>query len=201
MILERILKPWYVWRPLQLVSRARLALAPPKPGEREIRTAWGVSLLAEPRTALGWSIAATGVHDLAVTECLARLIRAGDQVLDVGAHVGYTATLARIAAGPAGHVHAWEPNPGLHTLLERNAAAVTKRYRTAAITARAAAVGAAPGTARLVLPDRQSLNDATAHLNPGARPSDDSLLVAIETIDDVVGNGRVGGTEDRRRRQ
>ena len=145
MILERILKPWYVWRPLQLVSPARLALAPPKPGEREIRTAWGVSLLAEPRTALGWSIAATGVHDLAVTECLARLIRVGDQVLDVGAHVGYTATLARIAAGPAGHVHAWEPNPGCTLCLERNAAAVTKRYRTAAITARAAAVGAAPG--------------------------------------------------------
>jgi FkbM family methyltransferase len=44
-------------------------------------------------------------------EIAARLVSAGDVVLDVGANVGDFATYFASLVGPAGRVHAFEPNP------------------------------------------------------------------------------------------
>ena len=179
----RLVKPWFVWRPWQLARRARFEWSGPHGGRQLLRVAWGVSLVADPRMMFGRSIQTTGIYDLAVTEILARLVHAGSTVIDGGAHVGYTALLAALAAAPDGHVIAWEPNPDLFAVLERNLAGV----RTAKITLRNAALGRAAGCGKLVLPDEHSLNDGLSHLEQADCPSARSIPVTIEAIDDIVG--------------
>lgn len=50
--------------------------------------------------------------------CLPQLVRPGAVVWDIGAHCGYTALLESAAAGDAGKVFAFEPNPRNRHLLE-----------------------------------------------------------------------------------
>jgi FkbM family methyltransferase len=51
-----------------------------------------------------------------------RMVRPGDRVLDLGAHVGVYTLAAAAAVGPAGRVHAFEPNPRNAGLLARSLA-------------------------------------------------------------------------------
>lgn len=180
-------KPWYVWRPWQLWRRVQRKWMEPPNGVRVVRVAWGVSLRADARMVIGQAIQTTGIHDLAVTEVLARLIRPGDTVVDAGAHVGYMTTLAGLAAGPTGHVTSWEPHPELFKVLERNVADVCARHRIARITLRNAALSATYGSAELAIPDDAPTNDGMCYLAQAERPSNRSMPVAVETIDDVVG--------------
>jgi FkbM family methyltransferase len=185
-ILDRLAKPWYVWRPWQLARRLQRGWARSGSQQHAMKTAWGIAITADPRTTIGWSIDTTGVHDLAVTEALARLIRPGDTVLDVGAHIGYTVVLAAIAAGKRGRVIAWEPHPELFRALEQNVAAMSSDRRAATVDLRNAAVGGKAGKAALVGPSRDSANDSTSRVvaegsGPGAEVS-----ISVETIDDVL---------------
>ena len=180
-------KPWYVWRPWQLARRVHRKWMGPPDGYRILRVAWGVSLRADARMVIGQSIQTTGIYDLAVTETLARLIRAGDTVVDAGAHVGYMTTLAGLAAGPTGHVTSWEPHPELFKVLERNIADVSAGHRIARITLRNAALAGTRGTAELAIPDDAPTNDAMCYLARAERPSTRSIPVTVETIDDVLG--------------
>lgn len=51
-----------------------------------------------------------------------RLVRPGDVAVDVGAHLGAHALALAALVGPAGRVHAFEPQARIADLLERNAA-------------------------------------------------------------------------------
>jgi FkbM family methyltransferase len=51
-----------------------------------------------------------------------RLVRPGDTVFDIGAHLGVYTLLAGAATGPTGQVHAFEPNQRFATLLARSIA-------------------------------------------------------------------------------
>ncbi len=78
-------------------------------------------------------------------EWLQRQTVSGDTVIDVGANIGYfTVALAR-AVGPAGHVHAFEPDPTNFNLLSRT----LKANDYAHVTAVACAVGDTRATVRL----------------------------------------------------
>ena len=186
------MKPWYVWRPWQLARRAYIEWRPPRAGYSALPVAWGVSLLADPGMTIGRSIQTTGIHDLAVTEVLARLIQAGDTVVDAGAHIGYMAILAAFAAAPHGHVLAWEPHPDLFNVLERNVARVATRCRMAKITLRNAALASESGNAELVFPDVAASNDGTSHLAYAGSPAGRSVPVKVETIDEILGDAPVG---------
>ncbi len=50
-----------------------------------------------------------GAHEPGEVAALRRLLRPGDAVIDVGAHVGFFTLLAADAVGPDGAVHAFEP--------------------------------------------------------------------------------------------
>jgi FkbM family methyltransferase len=56
------------------------------------------------------------------TRLFLRLIRPGDTVLDIGAHLGVYAVLAAAATGAGGKVHAFEPNSRFASLLGRSLA-------------------------------------------------------------------------------
>ena len=126
--MKRLWKPWYVWRPWQLVSRLDYSIRGPRAGYTEMRIAWGMSILADARKTIGRSIRTTGIYDLAVSEILARVVRPGDTVVDAGANVGYMTLLTAIAAGPSGKVMAWEPHPELFGVLKRNVSSLSTRF-------------------------------------------------------------------------
>ena len=59
-------------------------------------------------------------HEMATRRQLARLIRPGMVILDVGAHVGYYTRLFAAGTGDSGRVIAFEPHPRTHRTLQDN---------------------------------------------------------------------------------
>ena len=59
MILDRVAKPWYVWRPWQLARRLQGGWTASGGKQRRMKTAWGIAIMADPRTTIGWSIHTT----------------------------------------------------------------------------------------------------------------------------------------------
>ena len=66
------------------------------------------------------TLARNRLWEPAETALFLKLLRAGDRVVDVGAHVGYFTVLFSRLCGSEGFVHAFEPEPGNHRLLRAN---------------------------------------------------------------------------------
>ncbi|PWS37010.1 hypothetical protein DFH01_09015 [Falsiroseomonas bella] len=87
-----------------------------------------------------------GIWEPNYTQLFQRLIRPGDTVFDIGAHLGVYALLGCVSAGTTGRVHAFEPNPRFAGLLGRSLA--VNGFKGFA-TVHNLAVGAAEGTSQL----------------------------------------------------
>lgn len=61
-----------------------------------------------------------GYWEMWVTEVIARELRAGMVVADIGANIGYFTLLMAEMVGSSGRVHAFEPNPAVSRLLHRS---------------------------------------------------------------------------------
>lgn len=117
-------------------------------------------------------LAAHGIWEPYETTLVTGFVEPGMCVVDAGANLGYYTCLAARLVGPEGRVHAFEPDPGNHALLERNTAGLRDRvavYRQA--------LGARAGTARLA-DDRTNKGDV--HLE-----SDGPLVVSVARGDDL----------------
>lgn len=186
-MLKRLWKPWFVHRPTQIVRRAWLGVFPPDKGYRPVRTSWGASLFVDPSRTIGRNIASTGLFDIAVSELLARLIKPGATVYDVGANVGHMSLLSAFAAGPQGEVHAFEPHPDLIKYLRSNVEGGQGMAHRAPVKTHQLALGAQVGSAQLYMSDYFDRNDGVASL-VGTGPS---VEVRVDTLDDFVKKGRV----------
>ncbi|MCD2193138.1 FkbM family methyltransferase [Actinomycetospora endophytica] len=122
---------------------------------------------------------------------LADVVSTGAVCLDVGAEYGlYTWTLAGLA-GPTGHVHAVEPQPGPSAFVD-----TTRRLLGAdTVTVHRTALGAAAGGGVLSLPRRRLLPvHGRAFLTTGATglgsnsefSHHEDVPVAVTTLDDLV---------------
>ena len=176
-------KPWFVYRPRQVLNRILSEVRTAATGFTPVDTSWGGRVIVDPTRAIGRSIVTTGLFDLAVSETLARLIDAGDTVVDAGANVGYMTVLAATAAGRAGRVLAFEPHPELFEALQRNA--VYARRFGCAVETRRVALGDNQGLASLQIPASFAGNDGLATLVDG-QPAAQSVPVTVERLDDVV---------------
>lgn len=90
-----------------------------------------------------------GYWEMWVTQAIARLLRAGDTAIDVGANYGYFSLLMAARVGLSGRVHAFEPNPPIHELLSRT---ITTNGVGGRVKAHRLGLGAAEGEAELVVP-------------------------------------------------
>lgn len=61
-----------------------------------------------------------GVYEPHVRECFEALIRPGDAYFDVGAHIGYHASLVALRTGSTGRVYAFEADPAMYSKLAAN---------------------------------------------------------------------------------
>ncbi|MBM3770690.1 MAG: FkbM family methyltransferase [Acidimicrobiia bacterium] len=189
-MISRPWKPWFVYRPSQLVRRVR-SNDPPVAGFHPIETAWGGTLLADATRTISHSISTTGMFDLAVSEAIARLVPSAGIVVDAGANVGYMSVLAAMAAGPRGRIESFEPHPALLSVLRLNAAASAHGGRSAPITVHASALGDRTGTARLLLPEEFASNDGTARVVESPEQSGQTVAVPLMKLDDAIGEVHV----------
>jgi len=191
-VLQRLWKPWFVYRPSQLVRRAFSSLHSRPRGDASLRTSWGANVIADPTRTIGQCIRTTGLYDLAVSEVLFRLIAPGDTVIDAGANVGYMTLLAGVAAGPGGRVVSFEPHPALFAVLEQNVAVARAKWSTAEVEIHQVALGERPGMADLHLPPEFETNDGLAWLGSGPAAGGRSLTVRVVTLDEALGDAPAG---------
>jgi FkbM family methyltransferase len=172
---ERLVKPAYLYRPQQLVQRARLR------GQAQpiVTLPWGATLLVNATERHGAGIARTGVHELSVTETMFRLLAPGDLAVDAGANVGYFTSLMASRVGVTGSVLSFEPHPALRRVLHGNVA----RAGAGQITVDGRAVSSRTGVARLSMGDEFASNTATASLE---LESADAIGIETVALDDVL---------------
>ncbi len=108
----------------------------------------------------------------------AQMIRPGDTVLDVGAHLGVFTLIGAAATGPEGRVHSFEPNPRL-AQLQRQSVEVNGFSSRAMV--HEAAVGRAEGIAELVFSDQWA---GGGHLSV-SRQEGKGQRVRVVALDDL----------------
>jgi FkbM family methyltransferase len=124
-----------------------------------------------------------GHWEMAVTETLARLVKPGMVVADVGANLGYyTLTMGELV-GESGWVHAFEPNPPIAERLRRSVSINTGYNRT---TVHPLALSDHDGEAALYVPPAEPKN---ATLGAGA--GDGWVTVPVRRLDSLPGLERL----------
>jgi FkbM family methyltransferase len=111
-----------------------------------------------------------GAYDASTTAFLVHLVRPGDHVADVGAHVGYFTLLASVLTGAEGRVASFEPNEFSRALLRRN----TRDFANVDVVGKA--VGASIGRAELRVPTFGNSAYATLATGDRSGSSDESWL-------------------------
>lgn len=180
-------KPWYLFRPRQLLVRIRHAILPPPRGFREIQTSWGAVLRADPGKSIGRALLHTGVHDLVVAETIARIVLPGDWVVDGGANIGHMAILAAVVAGREGRVMAVEPHPQLAAVLRENILSMAVLSNVGLITVHEVALSDHDGRQPLFIPDLFDTNDGVASLDARGNLSQAHIDVAVTSLDSAIG--------------
>ena len=105
--------------------------------------------------------------------------------VDVGANRGVYAYLMSVSVGRRGHVHAVEPVPGNGDRLR------TIARRRGNITVHAVAASDRPGAGVLQIPVHDGHRiDALASLEPGQAPNQDSCLVPLCPLDELLAGER-----------
>lgn len=145
----------------------------------------GPEILVPMDDYVGRSVYYVGDLDRKLSWICSRIVRPGDTVLDVGANLGVlTLHLARLV-GPAGRVHAFEPNPRMVELLTRS----IERNRFENVRLHPIALGAAPGELSLWVP-RGNAGDAS--LVRRFPPEGDAVSVPVRRLADVAAEAEIG---------
>jgi FkbM family methyltransferase len=155
-------KPWFVYRPGQLVRRAVRAIRPPVNPVQVVNLPWGCPIEIDTRESVGRSIWTAGVYDLAVVEVLYRLADPTLLAIDAGANIG---AMTGLLATRAAEVWAFEPHPDVFSRLERNVARLRGMARFAPCRVFQTALTARDGEVCLQIPDDFSGNQGTARVN------------------------------------
>ncbi len=107
------------WR-LNSILLPMLRRIGPHMGRCTVRCRHGFRFIADLGDWLGQQIYLKGVYERPTADIFARLIKLGDNVLDVGANAGYFTVLASHLSGSSGRVLAFEPVPGVRAQLRAN---------------------------------------------------------------------------------
>lgn len=110
------------------------------------------------------------------------IVRPGDQVVDIGAHIGYYAVLFGATVGPMGKVLALEPDPENAALLRQN---IDLNGLGSTVTAIQAAAGSHPGQSMLFRADSRNRGD---HRMYAATTGRVTTPVDVVTVDEVTAN-------------
>ena len=186
--------PEYIFRPAQLLRRARrrLALHPPE----VCRLPWGLDLRLSPGEMISRSIARKGIYDLVLTETVWRLLDEGEYALDVGSHLGYVTSVMAARVGRRGKVIGLEPHPDLFQELSRNVERWKEARNAAEVVVLNVAASDVAGAGFLRIPPDWEANRGVASvLEPGQvlAEKDRKCPARRERLDNLLeANIRVG---------
>jgi FkbM family methyltransferase len=138
----------------------------------------GGRMRIRPDDWIGRSIYFFGDFDPKVSWVLRRLLRPGDTAIDIGANLGLVSFIAARLVGPAGAVHAFEPQPDLAALMRRTA----DDTGLAHICINAVALSHQRGRLRMTVPPD---NAGAARLNAAADVRGRHVEVPVETLDNA----------------
>lgn len=184
-------KPEYLFRPMQILRRLRLERNPR--GRRRVVLPWGLPLNVWADETIGSSIVKTGVHDLATTELIFRLLDPGDRAVDGGANVGFMTCAMLVRVGAEGKVYAFEAHPEVYEELLENIFAWGDRLDNSPVTAYQVALSDQEGEATLHIPVSFKGNRGLAYLGAGVRGEEEavaSLRVPAATLAGIIGEER-----------
>jgi FkbM family methyltransferase len=132
----------------------------------------------------GANVLIDGYWESWLTQFIARTVRRGGVVVDVGANFGYYSLLLADLVGPEGRVYAIEPAPGTATLLRRSIGLNGFAARTIVCEA---AAGAEDGTAATLFePAGEPKNAALVAAAPADAAAGRSHEVALRTLDALL---------------
>lgn len=188
---RRLSKPEYFLRPGQLFRRLARGRSAAVPTSAIVDLPWGFPLEIAPRETIGAGIWRLGVHELAVSEVLWRLIDSGEKVVDVGANCGYFTSLMAARTGRGGVVWAFEPQPEMRRQLTRNTERWRDQVAEGQIVLQSFGLSDDDGHAQLRLPSNFDVNTGTAYIgNPTVSPSEGtSIPIETRRLDSVFGVG------------
>jgi FkbM family methyltransferase len=119
----RLTKPEYLFRPSTILKRFGKPQSSRTPSHAMVQLYWGLSLRVSTRDIVSSGILRTGIDDITQSEIIWRLLRPGDNAIDIGANIGYVTSIIAARVGPQGRVLAFEPHPGLCEELRKNVSA------------------------------------------------------------------------------
>jgi len=181
-------KPWYVYRPSQVVRRCWNSLRPSPQSQMTVKLPWGVSFQVDPRETIGHSIWTTGLYELPITELLFRLLKPGDQAIDAGANIGYITCIMAYLTGASGHVDAFEPHPELVQHLKRNIELLGNTSET--VHVHKVGLSAQAGEAFLDLGSEFEKNNGTSKV-AFDNDAGNSIRVLLQTLDETIGDRQI----------
>jgi FkbM family methyltransferase len=80
----------------------------------------GAKVRVWPRSRIGWNLFCFGDYEPELRLIFKKYVPTGGVVVEVGANIGWHLLLFSSLVGPAGHVHAFEPNDSVYTELKHN---------------------------------------------------------------------------------
>lgn len=192
-IQRRLNKPYYVFRPSQVLRRATLPLRETRVDGQfvEIVSPWGLPLRFRALDKTGLCYSRRGIFDLPVCEVLWRLSDPGELVLDVGANIGQMTSVLASAVGDTGRVFSFEPHPEIFPVLTENARRWNASLGSEMVVVRNVAIGAASGTAMLGMTDEFDSNMGTASITTRAETTR-KIEVPMQRLDVEFDGAAIG---------
>jgi FkbM family methyltransferase len=179
-----LFKPEYFLRPQQIPLRFWRGLSARTNTFKTVRLPWGSDLRVNIRESIGWSIYTRAIYETAVTETLWRLTSPGDHVADIGANIGYMASILSARVGRSGKVYCFEPHPQMVAELRRNVA-LWRCGQSCSIWQ--AAVGESSGSGSLFIPEYFSDNHGISSVSPRYDlGTNTEIPINIVALDDVI---------------
>jgi len=189
-------RPEYILRPTQLYHRFAYSQIKAAGIFRNFLLPWGMEITVslDPSDVVGRSIGTQGIYDLSLTEVLWRLISPGEQVVDVGANVGYITSIMAHRAGRTGKVWCFEPNPDTYFELSKNVNHWKSTYDWEHICPQQLALSNCTGVGLLGIPKTNQAGEAfLMQAESSSHSSKDvcrSYEVALIKLDDFLEEGQ-----------
>jgi len=147
-------------------------------GETSLHTTTGLRFTVDGGDVFAATLAAGYLPEGRDFEAFMQLVNPGSLVVDVGANFGLYALSAALYARPHGHVFAFEPAPNAFALLARN---IADNGLGGAVTAQAAAAGAAAGRAAFYI--GRDVSFSSLHRTKRLDDAADAVDVEVVALD------------------
>jgi FkbM family methyltransferase len=191
-ILDRLNRPEYIFRPTQIYKRLSRSKNKQTNQFENVSLPWDVDITIRPNEVIGRSIWIMGIYDLSVTEVLWRLIDLGESAVDVGANIGYLASLMAHRVGDQGKVYCFEPHPEIYQELSHNCEQWRQASRLQSIEVYQIALSNQSGEGTLITSDYFKHNRGTATLAATLSTNKPKTVeaakhkVTISTLDEII---------------